>query len=205
MIIERRELNMIAVIVVLLIIFVGFMITKKKIPIIREVRGSIQTTESNIKVSKRLLEKVPELKLEQAKLSAKLPVYPFDEDVKTDLFSKIESIAGKSSLRLLKREAEGDEEQLGDADVYQFRIACTFEGTSESLLLFLFATQKQGALDVSYLKSEPNKRRSTEGIINGRFTVDCAYRRQKMVPKEDKPAALEVVPAPAASGVGETS
>ena len=207
--ISRRELNLVGGLLVVALVLVGFLVTRKQIPVIKEIRKSIVLQDQTIESNNAMIALKDDKDLEYLELSAKLPVYPSGRDVKSDLLSQVDSLASKVGLRILNQEEDSPEKQLGDSGVYQFKIGCTYEGTGESLLKFLYESQSAPglSLDVSYLRFEPHRKLARDGIINGRFTVDCAYRRQQEAKAPDpatpggKPPASTNTPAPESSTV----
>jgi Tfp pilus assembly protein PilO len=105
---------------------------------------------------------------------SQLPRHAANARVTADLLKMIEKTAAESGVVLLKREPE-EERQLGD--LFEVSINCTWEGTLEALVRFLYAIQSQGAiLDVSFINVAPKPGQAE--MLKGRFTVDCAYSRE---------------------------
>lgn len=106
-------------------------------------------------------------------LRRELPQHPAEKDVTGEILRQLEQTAQQHGLSLLRREP-GQESAL--KDLYEVTIDCTWEGTLEALVHFLYAIQLQGViLDIRNLNVTP-----AEGAANrlkGTFTVAVAYTR----------------------------
>ncbi|NCD33434.1 MAG: hypothetical protein EOL87_08475 [Spartobacteria bacterium] len=102
-----------------------------------------------------------------------LPKHAMDARVTAELLRLLEKTAREQQLVLLKREPE-EEKQLGE--IYETAVDCTWEGSLEAIVRFMYTMQSQGAvLDVSYITMVPTP--NQVDLLKGRFTVDFAYRR----------------------------
>jgi len=113
-----------------------------------------------------------------------LPHHPVDKDVTAELMKTLELTARTHNLILIKREPQ-KEKPLDD--LYELAIHCSWEGTLDSLVHFLYAIQVQGAtLDIRNLQITPQRGGNK---LKGTFTVDCAYcRGAEQSPGNDAPS-----------------
>ena len=106
-------------------------------------------------------------------LRKQLPAHPMGKDVTAELLMTLERTAQQHGLVLLRREPE-KEKSVGD--LYEVAINCTWEGSLDALVHFLYALHIQGAiLDIRQLTVAPAQ--GGPDRLKGSFTVDCAYTR----------------------------
>lgn len=150
------------------------LLAKPKIDELKEIIEEQQSVLSSIKVEKRLVEKRESWRKRLDAMSQLLPMEPADKDMDVHWLSVMDRIASKHGVRIKKRMA-GEEVQLGD--VYELPIECKeWEANLDSLVNFLFDLQSEGAmLDIRQLLVKPKGK----GMLKGRFTLYCAYTREK--------------------------
>lgn len=141
----------------------------------------VKEFRNNLKEQKRLQEKIrrtdemvaqeKDWERKLGEVSRGLNEFLADRDMTADMLITLENLAGKSSLRLTKRDAEKEKKQ---GYVYELAIKCGWEASLEALVQFLFQLQEQGAMmDLAELSVKPEK-----GSLKGNFTVSCAYRKK---------------------------
>jgi len=86
-------------------------------------------------------------------------------------------MAAKADLSLLKIEVKQDEEEVMDG-VYVMRIGCHYEGTSETVVKFLYVVQSRRDLDLSIHRHKAKPR--SPGTIEGAFVIDALYQRKDL-------------------------
>ncbi len=124
-------------------------------------------------IAERLLDQRDELHQRMEDLREELPRHPMEADVTSQLLRSLQRTADEHNLQLLRREPE-EERQIGE--LYELAITCTWEGTLDALVHFLYALQTQGAIvDVRHLTIAPVS--GAPAQLRGSFTVDCAYSR----------------------------
>lgn len=102
-----------------------------------------------------------------------LPRHPASKDVTSELLRSLEQTAQQHGLSLLRREPD-KEKDLGD--LFEVSIDCTWEGTLDALVHFLYAIQLQGViLDIRSLTVNPME--GGPDRLKGSFTVVVAYTR----------------------------
>jgi hypothetical protein len=118
-------------------------------------------------------------------LRKELPQHPQGKDVTAELLMTLEHTAQEHGLILLRREPE--KEKSVD-DLYEVAINCSWEGSLDALVHFLYALQIQGAiLDTRQLTVTPGQ--GGPDRLKGNFTVDCAYTRAPAKPAPQQPPA----------------
>ena len=115
-----------------------------------------------------------------AEFLAGLPVYPAGKKAESTLLPALEALAGD----LLTRREVGAEKPSAEArDLYETSVTCHWQGTLERLVKFLWEQQSQGvasdmrALSVQVGSTSGGGGKKEKGKLNGRFTIDYAYRR----------------------------
>jgi len=114
------------------------------------------------------------------KLRALMPVFPYDKDVDTHWLNIMDTVASENSLSISRRQT-GKEEEVGD--VFELPIDCkNWSGTLESLVTFLYGLRQEGAMvEVRQLFVRPT---TTPGLLQGTFSLHCAYMRGEVVERE---------------------
>ncbi|MDD3276435.1 MAG: GspMb/PilO family protein [Kiritimatiellales bacterium] len=106
-------------------------------------------------------------------LQSQLPVYDEKISVTAELLKLIKRTADEHRLDL-GRTQPYSEKQTGS--LYELGVSCTWEGTLDALVKFLYELQKQGIrFDVLQLNVQPDARR--DRILKGSMIIDCAYRK----------------------------
>lgn len=131
-------------------------------------------------VAERLVASRPRVEEEMAEFLAGLPVYPAGKKAESTLLPALEALAGD----LLTRREVGAEKPSAEArDLYETSVTCHWQGTLERLVKFLWEQQSQGvasdmrALSVQVGSTSGGGGKKEKGKLNGRFTIDYAYRR----------------------------
>ena len=150
------------------------LLAKPKIDELKEVNKQRLGIIHDIKMEKRLVEQRDVWEKKLTEMSKLLPMEPADKDMDVHWLSVMDRIASKHGVKIKKRMA-GEEKQLGD--VYELPIECKeWEADLDSLVNFLFELHSEGAmLDIRQLLVKPKGK----GMLKGRFTLYCAYTREK--------------------------
>jgi Tfp pilus assembly protein PilO len=171
--ISSRELNLAWFAAVAVVLALTYFFGESKLAAWREVAKESGTYGSRILVAQRMLDQRDEWNQRLDQHRAELPLHPLDKDVTTELIKTIERMAQENGLVLLRRDSD-PERSVGS--LYEVAINCTWEGTLEQLIGFLYAVQIKGAiLDIQQLQVTPVS--GHPGRLKGSFTVDCAYTR----------------------------
>jgi len=127
-----------------------------------------------IEIDKRLVAQRATWQKKLAELSELLPVQPAGKDVTVYWLSVMDRVAAREEFSITSRQP-GEERKQGD--VYELPIEVRdWEADLDSLVHFLFELQSEGAmLDVRQLLIKPKD----AGRLRGRFTLYCAYTREK--------------------------
>lgn len=124
--------------------------------------------------AQRLINQREELNERLDRLRERLPQYPVDTDVTSQMLRSLEGAAVQHDLLLLRREPE-PERQI--SDLFELSITCTWEGELSALVHFLYALQTQDAIvDVRQLTITPVQ--GAPNRLRGNFTADYAYSRK---------------------------
>lgn len=139
----------------------------------RETRTRQEAVRQSIERDREILLQQDKWDEEFRVLGKALPLIPADQKVDVHWLAIMDQVAARHGFKIIKRKV-GDEKPLGD--VYELDIECNeWEGTLDSLVLFLIDLQSQGAmLDLRQVLVKPKG----AGILRGRFVLNCAYRRE---------------------------
>ena len=150
------------------------LLAKPKLDELKEVNEQRRAIINSIKIEERLVEKRVTWEEKLAEMSQLLPMETADKDMDVHWLSVMDRVASKHGVKIKKRMA-GEEVQQGD--VYELPIECKeWEADLDSLVNFLFELQSEGAmLDIRQLLVKPKGK----GVLKGRFTLYCAYTREK--------------------------
>ncbi len=133
-------------------------------------------------LARRTIERRDPAEARLDELRARLPNHPPDRDVTAELLRAIEALAERRGLMLTRREPERERAVDG---LFEVSIHCTWEGTLDALVAFLYAVQTHEAmLDIQQLTASPAPG-GQPGRLRGGFTVDAAYTRD--APREAPP------------------
>lgn len=162
-----------------------------KIKDAKEISSRQETARRDIELSRRLLAQKPDWERRMEQLKLKLKTYSLEKDVSADYMKLLESLAKESELALLQRRPEKEKKQ---GDLYGFAVDCTWEGTLEALVRFLYALDRQDvSMDLDHLSVSPVS--GGKGKLKGNFSMKCAYCREASA--EPSPNPGERAPAPA--------
>lgn len=149
-------------------------LAKSKIEEWKEIIKQKDEISTQIKNNKKTISDRPVWGKKLSELQKALPEYPADKKMDVLWLSKMDELAAKHGVKILKRQA-GEEKIVGD--VYELPIECKdWEGNLSSLVHFLFDLQSQGAmLDIRQLQIKPK----SGDLLRGYFSLYCAYAKQK--------------------------
>jgi len=138
----------------------------------RELKVQQQAVRDTLAKDREILQQQDKWEKEFVALGRNLPPIPKGQNVDVYWLSMMDQMATTHGLKVIKRQV-GDEKALGD--VFELPIECKeWEGTLDSLVLFLVDLQSRGAmLDLRQLLVKPKG----QGVLRGRFMLYCAYRR----------------------------
>lgn len=142
----------------------------------RQNQEQIATLQQQREHLERLLERSDDLTDRLEELRKDLPRHPIGADVTSQLLRNLERFAEENNFLLTRREPEA-ERRLGELDVYELGITCSWDANLSALVRFLYALQSQGAnVDIRQLTVAPVQ--GSPERLRGNFTVDYAYSRQ---------------------------
>jgi len=130
-----------------------------------------------------------------------MPVQPADRPMDVYWLSIMDDLAKKHGVKIAQRQANR-EDRIGD--IYELPIEVReWEGSLEQIVHFLFDLQSQGAmLDVRQLTISPKEDKNTI-TLRGRFTLYCAYMRERGKSREKPASPPPATPQPRAQGTEE--
>jgi Tfp pilus assembly protein PilO len=150
----------------------------------RDARSTLQDRK---KIAEYLLNQQSEIEARWEALRSRMPIYPLDQDVTSQLLKDLQRNADQYNIALLRVEP-GDEESVGD--LYELSIQCSWEGTLKALVQFLYKVQEDsGMVDTRSLTITPG--RQSRSALKGTIVVDYAYSRQRSVPASETQASEE--------------
>ena len=135
-----------------------------------------QRQEMRLQRERAIIALRPEIEARYADLRDRMPVFPEGKSVDTYWLPIMDNTAAANNVNIAQR-AIGGEENLGD--VTELTLECRdWEGRLDSLVWFLYdlETRKDAMMDVRALTIKPNAKKP--GILQGSFTLNCAYMRQ---------------------------
>lgn len=154
-----------------------------------ELEVARQSLEEQIVLSERLIGQQASWDERLAASMGDLKVYPAGVDVTPKLLETVEQMARDTSLKLSSL-SPSKEQNLGD--VSEVAIKCSFEGTLDALVRFLYALKTaDGLYKIRSLNMNPTGK---GGMLKGLFTVDCAYARGALPVGNN--LQVEPIPAP---------
>ncbi len=125
-------------------------------------------------------------------LKTRLARYEAAQDVTADYLKILERIAGENRLRLVRRQPQKEKRH---GDLYERAIDCTWEGSLDALVRFLFALGKESvAMDIEDLTVSMIPGGKNE--LKGNFTLMCVYSRAGGPPPEAPAAPAPPKPGP---------
>lgn len=145
----------------------------------KKMRQQMQEAQKRIEWIERSVRQRPELEKQFAELSGQLPQYEADQDVTAEILKQLEKIARQHDFQLLRREPE-KEKDLGD--LFQVAVNCSWQGSLEALVHFLYDIQSSGAmLDIDQLTASPAQ--GGPGELKGTLKLVAAYTRRPPIAK----------------------
>lgn len=152
------------------------LLARPKFRVWKDMRARQAELRSQIELDRRLVAQREGWDKKLSEVSKLLPVQPAGKKMHVHWLSIMDRLAAKHGVTIRKRQA-GEEKRQGD--VYELPIECRdWEGSLESIVNFLFELQSEGAmLDIRQLLIKPKGKNT--GQLRGRFTLYCAYTRQK--------------------------
>ncbi len=131
--------------------------------------------EDRLKIADRLIAQEDAVKVRFEALRQGLQTFPAGEDVTAQLLRKLQGTAAQHQLVLLSQTPD-EEKRVGR--LYELSITCSWEGSLDSMVRFLYALQEQGAIvDVQQLSITPVRGESS--ALRGMIKVDYAYSRSE--------------------------
>ena len=171
--VSPRELHLAFFTLLIVVLGLSYWWAEPRLTALNEREAALAQLERERRLAIYEMSRQDEWEAQLTSFSDQLPRHTREARVTADLLRMIERTATESRLDLLARVPE-DERSL--VDLYEVSINCTWEGSLEALVRFLYAIQAQGAvLDIRTLTVSP-KREDSERLT-GRFTIDCAYSR----------------------------
>ena len=135
-----------------------------------------QRQEMRLQRERAVIALRPEIEARYAELRDRMPIFPAGKSVDTHWLPIMDNSARANNVNIAQR-AIGSEENLGD--VTELTLECRdWEGRLDSLVWFLYdlETREDAMMDVRALTIKPSAKKP--GILQGAFTLNCAYMRQ---------------------------
>jgi hypothetical protein len=137
----------------------------------RELKAKKARMLHEIELNKRILNEKDAWYKRLEELQAQLPVYDTKVSISSELVTVIRLTAENRQLNLVRTQST-PEKQTGS--LYETGISCSWEGTLDSLVKFLYDLQQQGGrFDVPQITAQPDAQR--DRILKGTLTINCAY------------------------------
>jgi hypothetical protein len=177
------------------------LLARPKIEEWSSIRRQQLDIRAQIERERRLLSSADAWQKKFDEIRKMMPIQPADRPMDVYWMSIMDEVAGTHGIRIAKRQA-GKEERMGD--IYELPIDVReWEGSLDAAVHFLFDLQSRGAmLDVRQLTMSPKEEKDNTSL-RGRFTLYCAYMRERGKGR-DKPAApTPAAPKPTMQGTEE--
>lgn len=172
--ISSREIRLGAITAGVLLLATTYLLGDSKI---KEWKDSVEETKTLVEKMDSAKRTIAQRERWQERLEAtrkQLPRYSANQEVTGEMLKTLERLARDNSLILSRREPD-KEKSVGD--LCEVSIQCTWEGSLDALVHFLYAVQSQGAiLDVQQLSVSTVE--GTPGKLKGGFSVVCAFTRE---------------------------
>lgn len=138
----------------------------------RQIERDRAALNNKLIIAEKQSARRPEAEGKLRGLLLQVPEYPAGRDVSIEVLQIVRGAAHAAGLSLVNSEAE---QEIEAGDLHELQVNCTWNGSLEALVKFLFDVQSKGLLlDVRALDIRPP--RGTTGL-SGNFSVACAYRR----------------------------
>lgn len=187
--ISNREILLSWFVGLLILASASYWFIAPRVRIWQEIKESRKQVAERIALSNRLLQSQGQWTKRIDALKTKLTKYAADKDATADYLKVMERVAKESGLNLVQRRPQ-KEKQHGD--LYELAIDCTWEGTLEALVRFLFALERENVtMDVEDLTVSLMP--GGKGQVKGNFVLICVYVREGAPPaagKKEPPAPL---------------
>lgn len=151
----------------------SYALVAPKVRIWMDIEASKKQGADRIALLERMLQERDEWTRRVDVLKTKLAHYEGGQDVSADYLKILERLAKDSSLNLIRRQPQKEKRH---GDLYELAIECTWEGSLEGLVRFLFALERESvAMDVGELtvSMTPGGKKQ----LKGNFSVVCIYSR----------------------------
>lgn len=122
----------------------------------------------------------PKVQAQYDALRDKMPLFPEGRSVDTHWLPIMDNTARANNVNIAQRSI-GGEEKIGE--VTELTLECRdWEGRLDSLVWFLYdiETREDAMMDVRAITIRPNTKKP--GILQGTFTLNCAYMRTDDAP-----------------------
>ncbi len=188
---SRREMRLLLATLAVVLLGLGFVIGKNQLRRLSEVETELAAARLRSFRNERALGGRPDLLQALARIRAQLPRHAVGREVTSELSRQVQALAAEAGVRLTGRTPEA-EESLEDIGVHQMSIRCSWTGTPENLVGFLYRLQLLGAVaDLRELRFRASPR-TAEGL-SGTFTLDFAYSRVA-APTDSQPSDTGAAP-----------
>ncbi len=172
---SRREITLALATGLVVLLGFSYWIAEERIEQWRANSEEMALYKRKIMVAERSLAQQDRLMQSLTELRDQVPAHRAEKDVTSQLLKQLQAMADKSGLDLGSLKPD-KEKKLGELELYELTISCSYSGTLKALVQFLYDLQSQGAvLDVRTLSVTPMPKQ--QGMLRGKFVVDCAYSR----------------------------
>ena len=160
-----------------------------------ELRDYQTAATKQIAYAQRLVRQRDHWLARMESLKSNVDFYPEGRDVSADYLRLLEKLSKETDLTLVKRNAQ-KEKSFGD--LLELVIDCTWEGSLEALINFIYKIEEQTAImDIDDLTISMIS--GKEDQLKGNFSIICLYSRGSQASAaetgSDVPAAEAVNPA----------
>ncbi len=139
-------------------------------------REVLQSLEARLNRERAIIALRGEIQNQYDALRDQMPIFPAGKSVDTYWLPIMDNTARANDVNIAQRSI-GGEETLGE--VTELTLECRdWEGRLDSLVWFLYdlETRKDAMMDIRSLMVKPSTKKP--GILQGAFTLNCAYMRQ---------------------------
>ena len=198
---HREKVTLVLLVFTVLFGILG-LASKSRFALIRQKNAQLQGARQELRVKQALVNSSPLWNARYEKVAGAMPVFPLNFDSTTYWGSRMDAAAAKTSGFNINKRLQGEEKEVGDA--YEFTLEVReYEGTLESIAKFLYELESDGSkFSIRELDIRPHRQKP--GLLQGKFTLCCAYMKAEVPAAKASGASASAPAAKASDAPAET-